>query len=124
MGQITPIGVTRAGEYVMDIEQHAADEAQHQREVRADLIHARVNEILAKRMAELSLEDMALAFEDLSTPAFRGCLGSIRTALLKRDTQVLHSLLGMIEGLLVRSSTDQAREEFAKLDAVKSGEVH
>lgn len=124
MGQITPIGVTRAGEYVMDIEQHAADEAQYQREVRADLIHARVNEILAKRMAELSLEDMALAFEDLSTPAFSGCLSSIRSALLSRDTQVLHSLLGMIEGLLVRSSTDQAREEFATLDSIKTGEVH
>lgn len=124
MGSITPFFVTRLGEFIADREQAAADEAQYQREVRADLIHNRVNEILAKRMAELSLEDMALAFEDLSTPAFSGCLGSIRTALLQRDTQVLHSLLGMIEGLLVRSSTDQAREEFATLDSVKSGEFH
>lgn len=124
MNAVTMFYVTRVGEFIADREQAAADEAQHQREVRADLVHNRVNEILAKRMAELSLEDMALAFEDLSTPAFSGCLGSIRIALLQRDTQVLHSLLGMIEGLLVRSSTDQAREEFKTLDAAKAGEFH
>jgi hypothetical protein len=124
MGSVTPFFATRTGEYVIDREQAAADEAQHQREVRADLVHNRVNEILAKRMAELSLEDMALVFEDLSTPAFSGCLEAIRKALLQRDTQVLHSLLGMIEGLLVRSSTDQAREEFAKLDALARGDCH
>lgn len=124
MGRITPIGVTRSGEYVMDIEQHAADEADYQKDLRADLIHARTNEIQAKRMKELSLDDLALALDQLSTASFVGCRESLRTLLLNVDKQLVHNLLGMIEGLLVRSSCDQARAEFAALDEAKAGDLH
>lgn len=124
MGAITPIGVTRIGEALFDREQAAADEAQFQKELRADLIHARINEIQAKRMAELSLDDLALALDELSTAAFVSCRESMRKMLLARDPVLVHDLLGMIQGLLCRSSCDQANAEFASLDAIKTGEVH
>lgn len=124
MSTVTPFYATRTGEYVIDREQAAADEAQYQREQRADLIHARINEIQAKRMAELSLDDLALALDELSTAAFVGCRESMRKMLLARDPVLVHDLLGMIQGLLCRSSCDQANAEFASLDSIKTGEVH
>ena len=124
MSTVTPFHATRLGDYTMDREQAAADEAQYQREQRADLIHARINEIQAKRMAELSLDDLALALDELSTAAFVGCRESMRKMLLARDPMLVHDLLGMIQGLLCRSSCDQAHNEFKTLDAVKSESCH
>lgn len=124
MGRITPIGVTRSGEYVMDIEQHAADEVQYQKDLRADLIHARTNEIQAKRMKELSLDDLALALDVLSTAAFVSQRASLRTSLLTRDEQLVPMLLGMIEGVLISDSIDKTLKEFSTLDAQKAGDLH
>jgi hypothetical protein len=124
MSTVTMFYVTRLGEAVIDREQAADDEAQYQREMRADLIHARINEIQAKRMAELSLDDLALALDELSTAAFVGCRESMRKMLLAHDPVLVHDLLGMIQGLLCRSSCDQANAEFAKLDEIKSENCH
>lgn len=122
MSTVTSIGCTRMGEFVADREQDTADEAQYQREQRYLLVKQRAEEINTKRCAELSLEDMALAFELLST--YKSCLAQIREDLLKGDVLMVHSMTGMISGALMGESFAQAHAEFRTLDAVKSGDRH
>jgi hypothetical protein len=122
MGAITPIGVTRMGEALFDREQAAADEAQYQREQRHQLVMQRAEEIHAKRCAEMSLDDMALAFELLST--YPVCLTSLREDMLKNDPAMAYALLSMIKATLMCESIGQANVEFSKLDEIKSGECH
>jgi len=124
MSTVTPINVTRIGDTIFDRELDALDEAQYQAERRVELIHARVNELQIKRMADLSFDDLELSLEALTTPSFRNCLMAIREGLITRDVTFVPMLLGMIEGLLVRSSFDQARAEINALDALKSGDRH
>src|SRR5882762_8858045 len=94
MGAITPIGVTRAGEYVMDIEQHAADEAQHQKEQRQSLVHRRAEEIQAARTVQLSVEDIAVALERLST--YPKCIAMMRVDLAIGDAKFGETVAGLI----------------------------
>lgn len=122
MGAITSIGVTRLGEAIYDREQAAADEAEYQKEQRAHLIAQRGDEILEKRCANLSDEDLALAFETLSTYSI--CLATINSSMKARHCHFAETLEILVRGALVPDSIRQAREEFASLDAIKTGEVH
>ncbi len=122
MSTVTPIGVTRWADFTMDREQAADDEAQFQKEQRSHLIAQRGDEILAKRCANLSDEDLALAFETLSTYSI--CLATINSSMKARHCHFAETLEILVRGALVPDSIRQAREEFASLDAIKTGEVH
>lgn len=122
MGAITPIGVTRLGEAVMDREQAAADEAQYQSEQRKTLIHRRAEEINAARCGKLTLEDMSLAFELLST--FSNCLDCLRVEMLTDRPGFAAYQMSMIRAALLTDSMQQANKEFADLDALKTESCH
>lgn len=124
MGAITPIGVTRLGEAIYDREQVAADEADYQAELRARQINVRAEEIQAAREKALSVEDLQTALEMLSGPVFIRQAHSLRKSLIERDTDTAYTLRGMIFGCLVADSIEQARAEFAAMDALEDGEVH
>lgn len=100
------------------------DEAQRQKEERAELLHRRVGEIQEAREKALSVEDIQLAFDKLSTAPYRDQLARLRVELLDYNHSAVYSILGMIEGVLVSDSIDQAIAEFATLDEIKTGEVH
>lgn len=122
MSTVTPFHATRLGDFTMDREQAAADEAEFQKEQRHELVMQRAEEIHAKRCAEMSLEDMALAFELLST--YPVCLTSLREDMLKNDPAMAYALLSMIKSTLMCESIGQANVEFRALDEIKTGEVH
>jgi hypothetical protein len=122
MGSITPIGVTRSGEYVMDIEQHKADEAEYQREQRQSLIHRRAEEIQSKRVKVLSAEDIAIALERLST--YPKCIAMMREDLAKSDKAFGTTMHELMRNSLFTDSLNQAHDEFKTLDAVKSENCH
>lgn len=124
MSTVTPINCTRLGEYVIDREQYEADEAEHRAELRARQIHLRAEEIQAAREKALSVEDLQTALEMLSGPVFIRQAHSLRKSLIERDTDTAYTLRGMIFGCLVADSIEQARAEFAAMDALEDGEVH
>lgn len=124
MSTVTPFHATRLGDYTMDREQAAADEAQFQKGQRDELRHQRVMEIQEARQAALSVDDIQFAFDKLSTSPYRDQLARLRTELLAHDHIAVFSLIGMIEGVLVSDSIDQAIAEFKTLDAIKTDEVH
>lgn len=122
MSTVTPIGVTRWSDYTMDREQAEADEAQHQIEQRALLINARADEINLARFKSLTDEDMALALETLST--YPMCIKGIKSAMVEHCDSFAILMETYVMAALLSDSIRQAREEFASLDAIKTGEVH
>jgi hypothetical protein len=124
MGAITPIGVTRLGEAVMDREQYEADEADYQAELRARQIHLRAEEIQTAREKALSVEDLQTALEILSGPFLRRNVESLRASLIERSPDTSYTLSGMIFGCLVADSIEKARAEFAAMDKLQDGKVH
>lgn len=108
----------------MDRDQAEADEAQYQQEQRAELRHRRVCEIQDAREKALSVDDLQLAFDKLSTAPYRDQIARLRTELLARDHMAVFSLIGMIQGVLLSDSIDQAIAEFKTLDEAKAGECH
>ena len=124
MSTVTPINVTRAGEYVIDREQAAADEADYQAELRARQINLRAEEIQAAREKELSVEDLQTALEMLSGPVFIRQAHSLRKSLIERCPDTSYTLRGMIFGCLVADSIKQALAEFAAMDALEDGDLH
>lgn len=122
MSSVTPFFATRHGEYVMDREQDALDEAQYQVEERARLINARADEINLARFKSLSDEDMALALEMLST--YPMCISGIKRDMLAHGESFALIFETYVLAALLSDSIREAREEFATLDAVKAGDCH
>jgi hypothetical protein len=122
MSTVTSIGCTRMGEFIADREQDALDEAQHQKEQRQSLVHRRAEEIQAKRVTVLSMEDVAIALERLST--YPKCI-----AMMLEDLAVSNEAFGttmheLMRNSLFTDSLNQAHDEFKTLDAAKSGGRH
>jgi hypothetical protein len=105
-----------------DAELAALDDAQHNDAERQSLIHRRAEEINAARCGKLTLEDMSLAFELLST--FSNCLDCLRVEMLTDRPGFAAYQMSMIRAALLTDSMQQANDEFANLDALKTGEVH
>lgn len=113
-----PIHVERQA----DAELAALDEAQHQTEQRSKLIAQRGDEILQKRCAALSDEDLALAFETLST--YPLCVNAIKHSMQSRHNHFAETFETFVHAALVPDSCRQAHEEFAMLDEAKAGDFH
>lgn len=122
MSTVIPINVTRLADTIFDRELEALDEAQYQAEQRQTLIHRRAEEINAARCGKLTLEDMSLAFELLST--FSNCLDCLRVEMLTDRPGFAAYQMSMIRAALLTDSMQQANDEFADLDALKSGDRH
>lgn len=122
MSTVTPFHATRLGDFTMDREQAAADEAQFQAEERARLLNARADEINLARFKSLTDEDMALALETLST--YPMCIKGIRKAMVEHSDSFAYLLETYVIAALLSDSIRQAREEFASLDAIKAGDLH
>lgn len=106
-----------------DREQAAQDETQHQRERRVKQIVARSDEIYEARMIDLSIEDMALAFEIIST--MPKCLEGLRDDIRADHRFLGDALIGLVNGALRTDSLDQANREFAAMDVKPvDGELH
>lgn len=124
MSTVTPFHATRLGDFTMDREQAAADEADYQAELRARQIHLRAEEIQAAREKALSVEDLQTALEMLSGPFFRRNAESLRESLIERSPDTSYTLSGMIFGCLVADSIEKARAEFEAMDELKTGDLH
>jgi hypothetical protein len=98
------------------------DEAQHQQDQRSTLIAARGDEILKQRCASLSDEDLALAFETLST--YPLCINAIKHSMQARHSHFAETLETFVHAALVPDSCRQAYEEFAMLDDIKTENCH
>jgi hypothetical protein len=122
MGAITPINVTRLGETIFERELSALDESQHFAEQRQSLIHRRAEEINANRCGKLSIEDMAIAFEMLST--FPTTLKLLRDEMVTDSSGFAPFLMHTIRTALLVDSMAQANKEFANLDAIKTESCH
>jgi len=110
-------------EFAAEREQAAQDEIQHQREQRVTQIVSRSDEIYKARMIDLSIEDMALAFEIIST--MPKCLEGLRDDIRSDHRFLGDALIGLVSGALKTDSLDQANREFAAMDRKPvDGELH
>lgn len=106
----------------VDAELAKLDDAQHHDDERQALIHARAEQINAMRCGKLTTEDMAIAFETLST--FPETLKFIRVEMVTDAPGFAAYLMSTVRAALMVDSIRQAREEFANLDALKTGGFH
>ena len=112
----------RAFEDLADAYQQKQDDEQHFADQRQALIHRRAEEINAMRCGKLTLEDMSLAFELLST--FSNCLDCLRVEMLTDRPGFAAYQMSMIRAALLTDSLQQANAEFADLDALKTESCH
>src|SRR6516164_312355 len=106
---ITPINVTGGNEWMSDRELMALDEEQFRQESRGELVHRIANEMVEKRLANLSTEDFILALEILSTKP--DLMEKFKNRMLNPTGYDMHWLKGMVTTSLTIDSIQEASSQ-------------
>lgn len=107
---MNPNQVSSGVEFAADVLKNAQDDQDYQFEQRRKAMFARAEEIHAKRVAEMSLEDLAQAFDLVS--GYKTCLVRIQAGMWANAPHVGETIIEILKGSLYSSSLYQAMDEF------------
>ena len=97
----------------MNAHPEVLDREEQTMERRIELVQMRTDEIFAKRWPDVSAEDMSIALETITT--MPGLLDTLRKMVVEQNDMCGAALNGMVHGLLMADSVQQATKEIGAL---------